>query len=516
MENLASILFGFLVVAGIIVCALSQMYVKAPPSVAYILSGLKKTPRVLVGQGGIIIPFLERKDKLFLGQISVDIKTMQSVPTNDFINVNVDAIAKVAVAYNPDNPDEKEGLYLASKNFLNMAPDEISATLQDSLEGNMREIIGTLTLKNINTDRDSFSDQVVKKAAEDMKKLGITIISCNIQNVTDDNGLIVDLGADNTALIKKGAAISRAEAERDVAIAKAKAQKEANDAQVASQLEIAQRQTELSIKRSELKRQSDIKQAEADAAYEIQNQEQQKTVQAATVNAEIAKTEREQELKKKQVEVREQELAAQIKKQAEAEKYAIEQQAEADLARRQREAEARLYEQQREAEAQKAKAEAVKFAMEQEAAGIKAKGIAEAEAIQAKGIAEAEAMDKKAEAMKKYGKAAVTQMVVEVLPQIASEIAKPLTTIDKISIIGGSGDGAVNPIASNVPLVMAKTFQSVKEATGVDLADIMKANTYDAKVTKNINITGLENSTEEVKDAVTTAVVTDVLDEEKK
>ena len=215
---------GAVVLVVVLLAILAGGYVKASPSTALIISGIKKRPRILIGRGGARIPFFERMDKLFLGQISVDIKTETPVPTNDYINVNVDAVAKVMVGR------DEESVQLAARNFLNFTGEQIAKDLQDSLEGNMREIIGTLTLEAINTDRDSFSDQVVNKAAQDMKKLGIEIISCNIQNVTDNNGLIVDLGADNTARIKKRAAISRAEAERDVAVAKAQAQKEANDA----------------------------------------------------------------------------------------------------------------------------------------------------------------------------------------------------------------------------------------------------------------------------------------------
>ena len=222
-------------------------YVKAPPDRAFIISGLGREPRILTGRAGIKMPFLERKDVLYLGQMSVDIKTEQSVPTNDFINVNVDAVAKVRIE------PSAEGIHLAAKNFLNKSPDQIARDLQDSLQGNMREIIGTLTLKAINIDRDSFSDQVMEKASKDMKKLGIEILSCNIQNVTDDNGLIRDLGMDNTARIKKDAAIAKAQADRDVAIAQAQAEKSANDARVESETEIAKRRNELEIKKSELK-----------------------------------------------------------------------------------------------------------------------------------------------------------------------------------------------------------------------------------------------------------------------
>lgn len=210
----------------VILIIMAMGYVKAPPDQAYIISGLRKEGRVLIGRAGVKIPFLERLDKLYLGQMTVDIKTEQSVPTNDFINVNVDAVAKVRISPTTD------GIRLAAKNFLNKKALDITQDLQDSLQGNMREIIGTLSLKSINTDRDSFSDQVMSKASRDMEKLGIEILSCNIQNVTDDNGLIRDLGADNTARIKKDAAIAKAQADRDVAIAQAEANKQANEAEV--------------------------------------------------------------------------------------------------------------------------------------------------------------------------------------------------------------------------------------------------------------------------------------------
>ena len=445
------IVFLLVLLLVLFIIAAKTCYVKAPPNVAYIISGLTKNPRILIGIGGFKIPLLERVDVLYLGQMSVDIKTSQSVPTNDFINVKVDAVAKIIV-------DKENGIYLAARNFLNMEPADITRSLQDSLEGNMREIIGTLDLKKINVDRDSFSDEVLKKAAKDMEKLGISILSCNIQNVVDDNGLIVDLGADNTAKIRKDASISKAVAERDVAIAEAEAKKQANDAQVQADLAIAQRQNELSIAKSELKRTADIKKAEADAAYAIQQQEQQKSIEVATVNAQIAKAEREADLKKQEVLVKEQILAATIQKQADADKYRVEQDALAEQAKKQREAEAHRY------------------TMEQEAAAIKAKG-----------EAEAAAMDKKAEAMKKYGQAAMAQMAIEVLPQVAKEVAAPLSKVDKITLYGEGGMGS---LSGNVPSVMAKVFDTVKSATGIDLQEIAKGETYDAKVNKNISIDG--------------------------
>lgn len=485
-------------------------YVKAPPDQAYIISGLKKDSRVLVGRAGIKIPYLERLDRLYLGQMTVDIKTEQSVPTNDFINVNVDAVAKVRISPSP------EGIKLAAKNFLNKKATDITLDLQDSLQGNMREIIGTLSLKEINTDRDSFSDQVMSKASKDMDKLGIEILSCNIQNVTDENGLIKDLGADNTSRIKKDAAIAKAQADRDIAIAQAEADKSANDARVIAQTEIAQKNNELAIKKSELQKNADTKKAEADAAYEIQKQEQQKTIQTATVNAQIAKAEREAELRKQQVAIQQQFLEAEINKKADAERYKVEQEAAATLAKRQREAEAKKYEQEKEAEAMKAKAqaeadamkakamaeadalkakaEAARFAAEQEATGIRAKGEAEAASIQAKALAEAEGMEKKAEAYSKYDNAAILEMLLSIMPQMAAEIAKPLSSISKVNIYGGGSDSGsgVSQISGNAATVMQQVFDTMSEATGVDFREILKAQTYDAKVNRNLNFSGLQ------------------------
>lgn len=469
-------------------------YVKAPPDTAYVISGFKKEPRILIGRAGIKIPFLERLDKLLLKQVTIDVKTEDYIPTLDFINIKVDAVVKVRVSTEPDM------IKLAMRNFLNKNAKDIVMDLQDSLQGNMKEIIGAMSLKDINNNRDVFGNEVQTKAQVDMQKLGVEIISCNIQNVTDRNGLIEDMGMDNTSKIKKEAAIAKAEANRDIAIAQAEADKQANDARVKAQAVIAEKNNELFIKQAELKKVSDTKKAEADAAYSIQQQEQRKTVETTTINADIARQEREVELKARQVEVTEKALEAEIKKKAEAEKFAAQQKADADLYRRQKDAEAKQFEIERDAEAKKAQAEADLVTMQKEAEGIRAKGEAEAAAIQAKALAEAEGMEKKAAAYQKYNNAAMAEMLIKVLPDIAGKIAEPLQQIDKITIIGGSEGNGVDSVAGNVPAVMAKLFASMKETTGIDLGEIVKADSYDAKVNRNIHVTGLEK---EAIDAVT-------------
>ncbi|MFR4368636.1 MAG: flotillin family protein [Clostridia bacterium] len=490
-----------LIIVGVVVIALILLvmtgYVKSPSDTAYIISGLKKEPKYVIGRSSIRIPFLQRMDKLMLKMISVDVKTEDSVPTNDYINVNIDSAVKVKVSSDPAK------MKIAASNFLNKNEEYIRSSVVDVLQGNVREIIGQMKLEEIVQDRKKFADKVQENAAPDMAKMGLDIVSFNVQNVTDNGNVIENLGIDRVVSISKSAQISRAESERDIAVAKASAEKQANDARVEAETAIAEQNNALEIKKQELKKQSDIKKAEADAAYEIQEQEQRKTIEIATADANIAKQEKEAEIKEKEIAVKEKSLDAEVKKQADAEKYARIQKADADKYEAEQRAEAEKITKLKEAEAIQARSIA-------EAEGTKAKGIAEAEAIKAKGLAEAEAMEKKAEAMAKYGKAAMTDMIIKVLPQMAEAIAKPLESIDKVSIIGGAGDSGMSTISDNVPQVLAKTIESVKETTGFDLTEVMKANTYDARVNNNLNITtDLENK---VVEKVVNEAVTDIED----
>lgn len=436
MDNLIFVAAAIAVIAVIIILVLITGYVKAPTDTAVIISGLKKEPKYVIGRSSIKIPFLQRTDKLTLKMISVDVKTEESVPTNDYINVNIDSAVKVKVSMDP------EKMKLAASNFLNKNEDYIRNSVVDVLQGNVREIIGQMKLEEIVQDRKKFADKVQENAAPDMAKMGLDIVSFNVQNVTDKAEVIENLGIDRIVSISKSAQISKAESLRDIAVAKASADKQANDARVEAETAIAEQNNALEIKKQELKKQSDIKKAEADAAYEIQEQEQRKTIEIATADANIAKQEKEAEIKEKEIAVREKSLDAEIKKQADAEKYARMQ---------------------------------------------------------------------KADAMAKYGKAAMTEMIIKVLPQMAEAIAKPLESIDKVSIIGGAGDSGMSAISDNVPQVLAKTIESVKETTGFDLTEVMKANTYDAKVNNNINVATdfgeklAENATKETVDEMKTA-----------
>ena len=439
-------------------------YVKASPDTAIIISGLRKNPKVLIGRAGVKIPFLERKDELNLQLIPIDVKTSNAVPTADYININVDATVNVKIS------DNEERLKLAAQNFLNKKAEYIGGVAREVLEGNVREIVGKMALEEMVSDRQKFAFLVKENAEPDLAAMGLDIISFNVQNFVDGNGVIENLGVDNIVKIQKNASISRAESEKEIAKAQANAKREANDAEVNAESEIAKKQNELAIQRAELKREADIKRAEADAAYKIQEEEQRKTVEITTANANIAKQEKEILLKQREAEVMDQSLDAQVKKKAEADKFAKQQLADAVLYERQREAEARKFETEKEAEAMKAQAEAKRYTMEQEADGIRTKGLAEAEAIRAKAVAEAEGIEKKAEAMAKMGEAAVLEMYFKALPEVVKNAAEPLTSVDKITMYG---DGNSSKLMKDVMGTVVQITDGLKEATGVDLQAVL-------------------------------------------
>ena len=445
-------------------------YIKAAPDEVIIISGFRQL-RTIIGHAGFKIPFLERSDVLSLKLIPIDVKTKQAVPTKDYINVTVDAVVNAKIS------DEPEAIKKAAQNFLNKPIEQIKAMIVDVLEGNMREIVGQMNLVDMVTDRKQVSEKVLENAIPDLEKLGIIVKTFNIQNFSDDGKVIENLGVDKAVAIQKAASISRANAERDVKIAQAEAAKSANDAQVAANLEIAQKQNDLEVKKADLKRIADTKKAEADAAYEIQKQEQQKTINIAAADAEVARQEKQIEIRERMVAVTEKELQAQIQKKAEADKEAQIQKSNADLYKQQKDAEAKLFTQAQEAEAIKKIAEANKEAAFADAAAIKARGEAEADAIKAKGLAEAAALDQKAEAMKKYGDAARQEMQLKTLekyfdklPEVAGAIAKPMEKIGNITMYG---QGNTAQLTGDITKTLTQVSNGLTESLGIDLKTVI-------------------------------------------
>jgi len=442
---------------------------------AYIISGLHKKPRILIGKAGIKIPFFERVDKLSLGAIQIDVKTGSAVPTAEYINVRVDSTVSVRVG----RTDEM--IALAAQNFLNVGREEIARKINDLLEGNIREIVGQMKLTEMIGDRKSFSEKVQENAVPDLARYGLELITFNVQNFVDDNDVIQNLGIDNVAQISKNAAIARSNAEREVEVAKAANAKQANDAKVQAAEEIAKRNNDLAIKQANLQREADTEKARAEAAKSIEAENQRKLKDVAETEANIAKAQKQAELKQKEIELKEYELTALVRKQADADKYAQEKAAEAKMVQQQREAEARAYEQVKrseaakratelEAEARKLQADADKYAAMAEAEAIKAKGEAEAEAIRLKGEAEAIGIEKKAEAQKKMGEASVIEMIMNALPEMTAAAAAPLSQVDSITMYGdGNGAKMVGDITTSV----SKVISGVKDATGVDIASLI-------------------------------------------
>ena len=435
-------------------------YIKAPPDTAYIISGFRKgkkgeTPcRIIVGKATIRIPFFERVDKLRLSLMQVDIKTDSAVPTAEYINIFIDGVANIKVASDHDS------ILRAAENFLGRRQDEIALVAQQVLEGNMREIVGQMKLHELVQNRDLFAQKVLENAAEDMKRMGLEIVNLTIQNFEDKNGVIQDLGVDNVVRIRKDAAISKANAEKDIAVAQAEAEEQSNKARAMAETNIALQNKDVAIKKSEYKKEQDAKQAEADAAYAIQEQEQRKSIETASVNADIARREKEIELREKEVALAERVLDAEIKKKADAEKYAIEQKAAAERYKREQDAIAKRVEQEQKAEADKLTASAKRFADEEEAKGIEAKGKAEAQAILAK-----------AEAMKAMGEASILEMYLKVLPEVVKNAAEPLAQTDKIVMYG---DGNATKVVKDVMNSASQITDGLAQSTGIDIKELIE------------------------------------------
>lgn len=463
---------GFVLLVVLVLCS----YTKAGPDEAIMISGLGKR-KILRGQAGWKLPFLQRKDKLSLKVFQVDIKTRESIPTNEFININVDGVANLKISSDP------QLLERAFEATLGMNQEDLIEQVKQVLEGNMREIVGTVGIRQLVQDRKGVASKVMENVVPDMEKLGIELVNFNIQNFSDGNHVIENLGIDNISQISKEAAIAKANAERDVSIARAKAAQDANEAEVNSKTMIVQKNTEYALKEAELKIQSDTAKADADAAYQIQAQKRQEEINVATTNAEISKREREVELGNKEVELAEKKLAASINKKADAEKYAAEKAAEAELFKRKTVADAELVEAQRKAEIKKVVAEAEKKAREEAATAVrieadanKEAALAEAKGIEAKGQAEADAIKAKADAMKTYNDAATLKLILEsnVLPETVRAYSEPIAAaLAQIDGITMYGEGNEAKLVSEIQQHGDQIFAGLNKTLGIDLKSLL-------------------------------------------
>lgn len=474
---------SYIIIGAIVLLLLGLVaasYVKAPPDMSYIISGFRKK-RFIVGKAGLRIPFLERLDKLALKLISVDVKTSSPVPTKEYIDISVDSVVNIKISNRPDL------LELAAQNFLNKPTDYIMKVACEVLEGNMREIIGQMQLQEMINDRQKFANLVRENAAPDLAAMGLEIVSFNVQNFKDSNGVITNMGVDNVERIRKDAQIAKANAQRDVSIATSNAEKEANDAAVAAKLEIAKKQNDLLIKQAELKKESDTQMAIAAAAKGIMDEEQRKIREIKAGDANVAAQEKLIELKEREIAITERQLDAQIKKKADADKYAVQmrsdaclyetqKKAEAELAQRQRKAEAELYEQEKAAKAKEAVAAADLVKGTNEAEVIRLKGESEAAAIKAKLMSEAEGLERKAEALAKLNDAGKMEMQIQVakayieqLPAIAKGVAEGWSKVGSITMYGDQTAKINNGIIDTV----AQITDAAKSSLGIDLKSVL-------------------------------------------
>ena len=457
-----------------------------------IVSGMGKV-KTRSGGGIFVIPLVQKTQKMTLENIQVDFTSRNEIPTKDAIHVLVDAVANMAISIEPERQK------IAASKFAGYSIQQIRDIVIPVLEGNIREIISQTNFEDlIRGDKKAFSELVMENVTPNLADLGIDLTTFNIQNFSDKNGVIRDLGIENIEKIKKEASIAAAKAKAEVAIEQANADKLANDAKVQAATEIAEKQNQFAIRKAELQKQADTEQAKADAAKQIEAENQRREQEIATANANLARQEKEIELQERAVAIKEKALEAEIKKTAEAKKYAEQQEADAKLYATQKAAEADLFERQRQAEAakieaekkaeadlalanaeaaaKKALAEAVKAEGEAQAAAEKAKGLAEAEAIKAKLQAEADGLREKAEAMKQYGDAAMADMQMEAiklyfeqLPAIAKAVGEGYQGVDKIVMLGNDS----GQLAGNIMSTTTQISEGLSESIGVDLKSLM-------------------------------------------
>lgn len=500
------------IVVGVIViiCAIFSMWKKVPQDKAGVVTGMKK--RVITGGGGLVIPGFERIDYISLGNIPLSVATKSSLSSQGVpISVITTAVIKVK--------NETGCILTAIEQFVGRNEKDIVINIQETstavLEGKLREIIATMTVEELYQQRENFSSRVQEVVGTELGNMGLEVKNFTITDISDENGYIKSLGEGMIAQKKKDAEIAKANAAKEEQIETSKAKQEGAQAQLHAETIVAQSEKEKAVQEAAFTSEKEAARAKSELAHDIQANITQKEVIQAQMDAELIKQQRQKEITEAEIQVqivaeqkntelaeqraiqKEKSLLSEIVKPAEAARKKAEQDAEAEkfaeIKRAEAEAEKRKIDAQAEADAIKAtaqaKADAIRVQAEAEAEATKAKGLAAAEAKKAEGLAEAEAMEKKADAYERYGQAAMMEMLVQVMPQMAEQIAKPLSTIDKVTIIdGGDGKSGVSEIGGYVPAVLAKTFESMKETIGFDPVEVMKANTYDAVTTTNLNL----------------------------
>lgn len=452
---LAAILL--VVVLFIMISIFVGRYVKVGPDEALIVSGRKKKLpngqvvgfRIVRGGATFVWPIFEISKTISLRIMPLDVNS--SAYTSQGVQVTVDGIAQVKI------DSSQEAIATAAEQFLSLREEEIKRIGTQTLEGHLRSIVGNLTVEEINQNRDAFAQKVQELAAGDLANMGLKIISFTIREIADKNGYLDSLGKAQIARVQRDAVIGQAEAKRDSDIKSAEAMQAGQTAKFLAETKVAEANRDKEMKIADYQAAINERKAEADLSYDKKKYVIQQEVEKEAMQVEIVKKQKGIELQEQEALRKEQELDAMVRKPAEAEKYKTEVSAEADRIRKSKEAEGQSY--------------AIKAEGLARAEAIRASGLAEAEIIKAKGEAEAAALMKKAEAYKQFNEAAIAQMVIEKLPEIAGAVAQPLTKTEKIIMIGDSG---ASKITKDITDIMAQLPETVKGLTGVDITNILR------------------------------------------
>jgi len=453
---------GILVLVFLAIFIMFMLWKRIPQNKAAVVTGLKK--RIISGGGGLVVPLFERYDVISLENIKIPLDIGNAISSQG-VPVTVKSVAVVKVK------SDKESIYSAVEQFFRGATDktanEIATQSSYVLVGKLREIIAKMTVEEIYQDKDKFSSEVQENAGISLAEMGLEIKAFTVMSIDDTNGYLDALGRKRISEVKRDAQIAEADAERETVVRTAEATRLGAEAKLLAETQVAEATKEKELKVQAYRREQEAAKAIADNAYQIEENKVKKEVTETELQVELLRRQRETELAEQEAKRREKELEATINKQADAERY-----------RQERQAEAKKYEHEANAQAE---AMAIKLDGQARAEAIRLQGQAEAEAIQAKGLAEAEAMMKKAEAFKQYNDAAVIQMLIERLPEIAKNIADPLSKTEKIVVVdnGGSTNGksGASKVAGYVTDIIAQLPQTVEALTGVDLIDVLKTAT---------------------------------------
>lgn len=472
------ILVPLLVIAALIVLAMAfwSRYKTVSPDEAMLVTGSflgtknisaddsGRSIKIVRGGGAFILPIFQRQQRISLLSHKLDVSTPE-VYSEQGVPILVDGVAIIKIG------STQEDVATAAEQFLGKPTAELRIEAQEVLEGHLRAIIGQMTVEEVYKNRDKFAQEVQSVAALDLKKMGLHVVSFTIKDVRDKEGYLDALGRPRIAAVKRDAEIAEAEAMRDARIKKAEADENAMRAELLRDTHVAEADKDKVLKVASFKLEQDQAKAEADQSYSIQEARSQQQVTKEQMQVEVIRKDFEIEVEEKEIQRRERQYDAEVKKRADAERYAVEQSAEANKVKRMREAEAQQYSIEANA---KAHAEEKRLDGLAIADAERAKGTADAEVIRLRGLAEAEAKEKLAEAFEKYGEAAVLDIVAKMLPEFAGKIAEPIASIDKISVVDtGHGEGA-GRVSSYVTNLMAQSGEMLKNVAGVDLQALVQ------------------------------------------